>query len=163
MPTLSTWQKRNFFCSDIAGNVHTSSYLNADKIILRIWHFYQWGENGYLMDGDDICCWSAFYSVSHCLEPKSLVGNGQSFCGRWNLKMKRVCLAAIAKVSHRKLPHILIAQVHTAHSAYCTHPIPNTVIIAHYKSGSLTPTFRSENLNSKEHTTHCNIVEYCIC
>ena len=132
MPTLSTCQKKNFFCCDVSGifarNVHTSSYSNDVKIILRIWHFSQWAENGCLMDGVATLCGTQRSgkillngAKNGCL--KGLVGNGHSFCGRWNLQMKRVCLAAIAKVSHRKLPHVLIALLHIALApAYCKQP-----------------------------------------
>ena len=133
MPTLSTCQKKNFFCCDVSGifarNVHTSSYSNDVKIILRIWHFSQWAENGCLMDGVATLCGTQRSgkillngAKNGCL--KGLVGNGHSFCGRWNLQMKRVCLAAIAKVSHRKLPHVLIALLHIAllAPAYCKQP-----------------------------------------
>ena len=175
MPTLSTCQKKNFFCCDVSGifarNVHTSSYSNDVKIILRIWHFSQWAENGCLMDGVATLCGTQRSgkillngAKNGCL--KGLVGNGHSFCGRWNLQMKRVCLAAIAKVSHRKLPHVLIALLHIALLAptYCKQAcvlkcnVQGCVqSIAHYKSGSLTPTCWSEETpNSKPHTTHCS-------
>ena len=139
MSKLSTWWKKNFFSSDIdeilAGNVHKSSCSTAwkaDKMILTIWHFSQWGKNGCLMAGVPIIAskgW-VFSQLCHIMWNPKVFWAALLWYGGRAKSSNEASLTGIGKVSHRKLPHVLIAQVHnralpcvshSTHSpAYCT-------------------------------------------